>query len=48
MDVWMDGPWCHCFVGWIFGFAVFGERFCQLFVVLETNDREEDNRASKV
>lgn len=27
MDVWMHGPWCHCFVGWIFGFAVLERDF---------------------
>ncbi len=49
MNGWMDG-WTlvslFCWMGfWICGF---GERFCQSFVVFETNERrEEDNRASK-
>jgi hypothetical protein len=48
---WMDGRtlvslFCFWMGFWMCGF---GERFCQLFVILETKNerREEDNRASK-
>jgi len=51
MDGWTDGPWCHSFVGWIFGFAVLERDFVNRFLFwkqMKEEYREDDNRASKV